>query len=1096
MQTPIIPLIKRKLSLRLLTSNPEAIRPIMKLKIILFTLTVILSGTIVNRAYSQEARISLSVKDKTLELVMDEIEMQTEYYFIFNQKQIDVTRLVTITADNKSLTDVLKELFRGTDVNFMVFDRKILLTPDSTTDMLPAVTGSKGKFTVRGTVSDGAAKATIPGANVIIRGTTQGVITNLDGAFQIEVPDESAVLQVSYIGYVKQDIPVGSQRVINVELQPGIELLNEVVVIGYGTTTREKITSSIITVDAAEMKSGVTSNPIELIKGKVPGLAIVNQAGNDPNSDPQVTLRGIGTISASSGPLVIIDGVYSTISDLSALSPNDIESFNILKDGASTAIYGTRGSNGVIIVETKSGLTDKTNVEYTSYYFTERPVNRPEMLNAKQYIALLRTQGYTEAETNKGFDTYWFDELLQNKLSYFQGLSFSNSQKNSSVRLSVGKKDHHGLAIDTYNKTTNFRINLTQNVLDKIDFNAIVSGSRTNQKLTNFNAFDEALKYDPTAPVYNEDGTFYELPGVGASNPLALLKQIDNNGIINRFNGSLEANIDITGNLDLNARGSSSIKNIDNSVFEHIDSRNSVISGVTGNATKYAEFSIENVFELLTNYSYSSGLHDAKLMGGYSFIENEMSSSYMSNSNFLTNAFGANNIGAGTFIQDGKATIESTRQKSRLIAFFGRVNYTFNTKYLFNASLRREGASVFGANNKWGWFPAISAGWRLSEEDFIKQLNLFTQLKLRAGYGITGRSQGIPLYQSLARIGHSGNAFYNGQWIGSYGPTENPNPDLRWEKTKEFNIGVDYSMLKNRLNGTIDVYNRLTVDLLGNFVTQTPPSIEPNIFANVGTIENKGIELSMFYNLVQERKFGIDLGVNYSRNMNEVLSLSNDKFKSDSILYADYGNVSSSLYILAKGLPLGTFYGFKAKGIDSDGNWVFEDLNGDGVIEETVDFTTLGNGLPEHLYSLTLNFRYSKMYLNVYFVGAAGFDVFNAKRLWYENTANAPSNYFSSILESPNSELDDRLRFSDYYLEKGDYLRLDNITLGYNFDNIRKIKMLNVYFTATNIINLTGYSGFDPEVGSGTIDGLTPGWDQQAYYPRSSTYQLGLNVHF
>lgn len=1068
----------------------------MKLKFILLTLIIIFSGVALKPVYSQEAQVSLSVKNKTLESVMDEIENQTEYYFIFNQKQIDVTRLVTINADKKSLPEVLTELFNETNVNFLVFDRKILLTPDATSGILPAIEAGKGKFMVQGTVFDGVTKGTIPGANVIIRGTTLGVITDLDGAFKIEVPDASAILVVSYIGYVTQEITVGSQRVINVELEQGIELLNEVVVIGYGTTTREKITSSIITVDASELKSGVTNNPIELIKGKVPGLAIVNQSGNDPNADPQVTLRGIGTISASSGPLVIIDGVYSTISDLSILSSNDIESFNILKDGASTAIYGTRGSNGVIIVKTKSGMSEKTNIEYTSYYFTEKPAKRPEMLNAAQYIALLRTQGYPEIETNKGSDTYWFEELLQNKLSYFQGLSFSKSQKNSSVRFSVGQKDHQGLAIDTYNKTTNFRLNLFQNVFDKVDFNAILSGSRTNQKLTNYNAFDEALKYDPTAPVYNEDGSFYELPGVGASNPLALLRQIDNTGIISRFNGSLEANIDLTKNLEISARGSSSIKNTDNSVFEHIDSRNSVISGITGNATKYAEFSIENVFEVLTNYIYTKGLHDAKFMAGYSFIENELSSTYMSNSNFLTNAFGADNIGAGTFIKDGKATISSAREKSRLIAFFGRMNYTFNTKYMLNASLRREGASVFGENNKWGWFPAISAGWRLSEEDFIKQWDLFSQLKLRAGYGITGRSQGIPLYQSLARIGYSGNAFFNGQWIGSYGPTENPNPDLRWEKTKEFNIGVDYSILKNRLNGTFDIYNRLTVDLLGNFVTQTPPSIEPNIFANVGTIENKGIELSLQYNAVQNKRFGLDLGINYSRNINEVLSLSNDKFKSDSVLYADYGNVSSSLYILAKGLPLGTFYGFKARGIDTDGNWVFEDLNGDGVIEETVDFTTLGNGLPEHLYSLTANFRYDKFYLNVYLVGAAGFEIFNAKRLWYENTANAPSNYFTTILESPNSELDDRLRFSDYYLEKGDYLRLDNVTVGYNFDNIKKIKMLSIYFTATNIMNLTGYSGFDPEVGSGTIDGLTPGWDQQAYYPRSSTYQIGLNVHF
>jgi TonB-linked SusC/RagA family outer membrane protein len=704
--------------------------------------------------------------------------------------------------------------------------------------------------------------------------------------------------------------------------------------------------------------------------------------------------------------------------------------------------------------------------------------------------------GYPASETDKGYDTYWFDQLIQKKLSYFQGLSFSKSQKNSSVRFSAGIKNHQGLAIDTYNKTTNFRLNINQSIFDRVELNAILSGSRSNQKFTNYDAFNQALQYDPTAPVYNADGTYYELSGVGASNPLALIKQIDNTGITSRFNGSLAANIEIIKDLKITLSGSSSIKNIDNSVFEDTDSRNSQISGVKGNASKYAEFSIENVFEFLTNYSYKIGSHDTKFMGGYSYIENEKSSSYMSNSNFLTNSFGADNIAAGSFLKDGKATMESTREKSTLIAFFGRMNYSYKSKYMFNASIRREGASVFGENNKWGWFPALSAGWRMSEEDFLKHINFINQLKLRAGYGVTGRSQGIPLYQSLSRIGYSGNAFFNGQWIGSYGPTANANPNLRWEKTKEFNVGIDYTIFKDLITGSLDVYNRLTIDLLGNYVTQTPPSIEPNIFANVGTVKNKGIEVGVSIKAIQKEKFGLNLSLSYSQNINKVISLSNDQFKADSILYGDYGNVSSSLYILAKGLPIGTFYGFKAKGIDTNGKWVFEDQNGDGKIEETVDFTVLGNGLPKHLYSFTANFTYDKFYLNIYFVGAAGFDVFNAKRLWYENTTNSPSNYFTSILKSPNSELDDRLRFSDYYLEKGDYLRLDNVTLGYNFEKTKHFKLIGIYVTATNILNITGYSGFDPEVGSGTGDGLTPGWDQQSFYPRSSTYQIGLNVNF
>ena len=1048
-----------------------------------------LSMQLYAKSYAQFEKINLKV-NSNLKEVFEQVEKVSDYRFVLKYDQSILDKKIDVNYTNEQIDRILDDLLKDTGFTYKVIERYIAIVPIGELN-----TVSQQQKSVSGKVAD-ITGVGLPGASVVIKGTIKGTITDVNGNYSLANIPMNGFLQFSFMGMKSQEAAVGNNTTINVTLVEETVGLDEVVAIGYGTSNREKITSSITQVNASELKSGVTSNPIELIKGKVPGLSIINQAGNDPNATPQVNLRGIGTISASSGPLVIIDGIYSTIADLNILSSNDVESFNILKDGASTAIYGTRGSNGVIIVKTKTGKSERTNIDYSSYYFTETPSSKPEMLNASQYVDLLRTQGYPSSETDKGSNTYWLDQLLQNKISSFHGLSFSKSQENSSIRISLGQKNHEGLAIDTYNKTTNFRLNYNQTVLDKVEFNAIVGGSRSNQKFTNYNAFDEALKYDPTAPVYNEDGTFYELTGVGASNPLALIKQTDNSGITSRFTGSLEGNIEIIPELKITATGSSSIKNIDNSFFEQIDSRNSQISGIKGNATKYSESSMENVFEFLTNYNFKFGSHEIKYMGGYSFIENEKSSSYLSNSNFLTNSFGANNIGAGSFIKDGRASMESTKEKSRLIAFFGRMNYFYKSKYLFNASLRREGASVFGQNNKWGWFPAVSAGWRMSEEDFFEPLTFINQLKLRAGYGVTGRSQGIPLYQSLSRIGYSGNAFFNGQWTGSYGPIDNANPNLRWEKTKEFNFGIDYSIFKNRVIGAMDVYDRLTVDLLGNFTSQTPPSINPNIFANVGTIRNKGVEFAVSIKAIEKEKFGLTLNLTYSHNNNKVVSLSNDQFKADSIFYGDYGNVSSSLFILAKGLPVGTFYGFKANGIDTNGKWVFEDQNGDGKIEENVDFTTIGNGLPKHLFSFTTNFTYGNYYLNLYFVGAAGLDVFNAKRLWYENTSNSPSNYFASILTFPNNELDDRLRFSSYYLEKGDYLRLDNVTFGYNFKNIKFFKLIGVYFTATNILNITGYSGLDPEVGSGTDDGLTPGWDKQSFYPRSSTYQLGINVNF
>ncbi len=1038
--------------------------------------------------HAQQLPGFIRVENMAFSEVLDTIENRTDYSFVLDYAQVEPYRDQRFTFSSNSITEIMEILTRNTNLEYRLINNHIILNEKKTVPDEPVK--------VTGRIVD-EEKLPMPGVSVYIRGTTTGTITDPDGNYEIGIGDaDEPVLVFSYVGYETEEIPVKQQRVINLELTPGFKTIEEVVIIGYGTANKEELTSAIIQVDESNFKSGPSNNPIELIKGKVPGLSVVNQAGNDPNASPQVNLRGIGTISANNEPLVIIDGVYSAVSDLYLLNANDIESFNILKDAASTAIYGTRGSNGVIIVKTKTGKSEATNLEYSGYGYMEMPSKKPEVLDNEQYIEILRSLGFPRSETDKGYNTYWFDELIQRKPSAFHNLSFSKSYENSSMRVSVGRKDHQGIALDTYNRTTNFRFNYNQELFDRVEFNTIIGGSRSDQRFTDYNAFDEALKYDPTAPVYNSDGSFYELPGVGASNPVALLSQKENKAKSDRFVGSLEGKVEIIPDLTLSVKGSTFLRSHKNTFFEDIDSRNSTLSGISGTAIISDEAFMENVLESIVNYRYSFDDQYIKVMAGYSFIENMRSTTSMTNRNFLTNTFGTDNIGAGSFLEEGRASMDSYREKSRLIAFFGRFNYSLESRYLLNASIRREGASVFGENNKWGWFPSVSAAWRISEEDFFSNAGSIDELKIRAGYGITGRSQGIPMYQSLSRIGYSGNAYFNGQWIGSYGPLENANPNLRWERTREINFGTDISLWKNRIGGSLDVYDRLTIDLLGDFITQTPPSIEPSIFANVGTVRNSGIEAAVSGAVVQRSRFNFNLEVSYSWNRNRVVALSNDQFQADSILYADYGNVAASLYMLAEDLPIGTFYGFKCEGISQGGDWVFQDMNNDDLIQEVIDFTVLGCGLPKHMYSFTTNFSFDRFYLNIYFVGAAGFKVFNAKRLWYENTTNSPSNYFTSILDYPNNQLDDRLRFSDYYLEKGDFLRVDNIAFGYRIRGKKYIKSVDAYVSATNLYTLTAYTGLDPEVGSGTGDGLTPGWDRRSFYPRTRIFQIGLNLKF
>ena len=1038
-----------------------------------------------NTVKSQSLKLTINFENASLAEALDKIENQLSVGFLIPSDLLKDQHKINMSFKDAPLETVLMKILDSDHYGYKLVGNNVVITRKI----------AEQPLSIKGRVTNSSGEPII-GVTVSIKGTTQGTITNLDGVYELENIPPDAELVFSFVGMKTQTIPVEGKSRIDVVMTEDRIGIEEVVAIGYGTARKEELTSSVFKVTPESFQPSAVNNPIDLIKGKVPGLTIVNQAGNDPNSTPQVNLRGIGTISANNEPLIIIDGVYGTISDLNMLNPNDIESFNVLKDGASAAIYGTRGSNGVIIVDTKSGLRDTSALEYNSYFYFEKPRRNPQVLNADQYLEVMRRLGYKTDQIDKGYNTNWIDQLMSDKLSSYHSLSFMNSSKKSDYRISIGYKDANGIILNTYNKSANFRLNFNNEINKWLKINGIVGGSRINQRFTNYSALDEAMKYDPTAPVYNPDGTFYEYPGVGPSNPVALLDQVNNSAINSRLNASLRSTFTINPELNLSIKGSSFIKDTENTFFEDIDSRNSVFTGIPGTATKGASFYIENVFESLVNYYHNFNKNSIKAMGGYSFIENTLSTSSMTNRGFVTNSLGAYDIGSGSYLTDGKATMESNKETSRLIAFFGRFNYSYAGKYLLNLSVRREGSSVFGVNNKWGWFPAISGAWRLTKEPFMKNLSFINELKIRAGFGITGRSQGIPNYQSLARIGADGNAYYDNTWITTYGPVSNPNPFLRWERSKEFNVGTDFTLFNNNVSGSIDVYSRVTADLLGVFNTQTPPSLEPTIFTNVGTVKNQGIELSLSFPVLHIGEFSWNSSLTYAYNKNEVVSLSNGNFGVEKIPYQDYGNVAASLYILTQGIPIGTFYGYKFDRIDDNGKWVFQDLNHDGKIEENIDYTYLGSGLPKHNYSLSGIMHYKKIDLSFNFIGAAGFKVFNEKRLWYENTANSPSNYLVSILDNTNSKLHDRLRFSDYYLENGDYLRLDNVSLGYNLKIRNVIHQMRIYTTVTNIMLLTKYSGIDPEVGSGTGDGLTPGWDTRSFYPRSSTFLFGIDIKF
>lgn len=938
------------------------------------------------------------------------------------------------------------------------------------------------------TTTDGTPLA---GVTVIVGEGPAGTTTDVDGRFELPGVTPGEQLTFSFVG-MQSRTAAASAEPMHVKLLEDAIAVKEVVAIGYSTIRKEELTSSVTRVDASDFNGGVTTSPINLISGKVPGLTIRNTAGTDPNAAPELQLRGVGSIRAGSTPLIIIDGVYSSMNDLQALNAQDIASFNVLKDASSAAIYGTRGSNGVIIIETKSAEVGRANIEYTSYYYTEHVARKLDMMSADQYLDYLERHGQSTANNDYGFSTDWTDELLRSNFSYYQGVSFSTSGKNSSLRASVSYRDSKGMVLRTGNEQLTGRINFRQDFFNRIlTIEGTASGADTKMQYTDYGAFMQAMVYHPTAPVYKADGSFFEYDGVGPYNPVAMLSQVDNRGERFNYTGNISATLRPVDGLKIVASASTNNENYESSKYVSRDSRYSELGNYDGSAEINDYFYKTNTFEAYADYSWTNNLHSVGVMAGYSYSQTKRTWSNAMNAGFLTDALGPNNIGNGTWLEDGRASMGRGEDESKLIAFFGRVNYSYKGRYLFNASLRREGSTRFGENNKWGWFPAVSAAWRISEEPFMQGVKAVDNLKLRFGFGITG-NQDIPLYSSISKYNDLGYAYINGSWQKVYGPTTNPNPDLRWEKNTEYNVGFDIGLWDSRLTASVDYYYRKTTDLLDWYDAQVPSSIYDTIFTNVGTLTNQGVEVALGWDAIRRDNLSWHLDGSFSYNVNELVSLSNDTYKANHIPYNTLSSPANgqTTYIFEAGYPIGTFYGLKYKGFNSAGKWVFEDYNDDGAYTED-DYTYLGCGLPKWNFSLSSTFAWKNLDFSFLFRGAADFMVLNTKRVYYENSVSLPFNLLESAIDSP---LNDSAVFSDYYLEKGNYLKLDNITLGYtfHFPKLSWLEHIRIYATATNVWTLTGYTGVDPEVGTG----LTPGFDDAGYYPRATTYLFGVNIKF
>ena len=960
---------------------------------------------------------------------------------------------------------------------------------------------------VTGKVKDSSGEPVI-GASVVVKGNnTMGTITDFDGNFMLDVPAKS-VLVISYIGYVTQEVPTAGKNSLEIVLKEDTKTLDEVVVIGYGTQRKGDVTSSVASVKADNFVKGAVKDVGQLIQGKVAGLAITNPNG-DPTGSTQIRLRGTNTIGgANTAPLVLIDGIPG---ELGTVAPEDVESVDVLKDGSAAAIYGTRGTNGVILITTKQAKgVDINQVEYNGYVSTSLIAKKLDMLNADEFRTLYPDQDH-------GADTDWIDEISRTPVSHVHNLSLMGGNSKTNYIANLNYASSQGIMKKSDFESFQGRIEVTHRMFDdKLKLKFGLFGKKNQMESTTSGGsfrgwvYGQATRRNPTDPVRNEDGTWNEnVSKFEYENPLALLYEAEGNVKKTqlRYNGNIVYNP--IKDLTLSAVFSYIRDNMNRGYGETLNHISALRDGLAGWSSVGAYTKMEKLMELTAQYNKEIGAHKFSVLGGYSYNETDFEELWIDNYGFQDDYFGGwHNIGIGSALKDGKANIGSKKTPTNLIGFFGRATYSFKNRYLLMGALRYEGASqLWGTDNAWGLFPSISVGWRITEEAFMKNQKIFDDLKLRVGYGVTGSQPKDP-FLGVAMLKYGSYAFVNGNWVQTIVPASNPNPDLKWEEKKETNIGLDFVSWGGRLSGSIDYYNRDVDGLIYEYGVPTPPNLYNKTMANGGTMRNRGVEVLVTVVPVQNKDFEWSTTGTFSLNSNKLISLSGSIFKSDYDYFntgtVEYSGQVADSHRVQVGESIGNFYGFKVVDVDSEGRWIYEDRNGELVNYK--DFThapedkhVIGNGLPKWYAGWNNTLRYKNFDLNVTMRGAFGFQIINGGRMNYENVKNSR---FENRLKSVNDLVfgkhtlspEVEPEFNSYYVEDGDYWKIDNITLGYSFGQVGKyIKSLRIYGSVLNALTITGYKGIDPEV---STDGLTPGYDTRDRYPSVRSFTFGVNVKF
>lgn len=952
-------------------------------------------------------------------------------------------------------------------------------------------------LTVSGTVKDTAGDLLI-GVTVQVQGTSIGTVTDADGRFVLQNVPSSSSLEISYVGMQTVVMPVDGRTNLDIVLREDTEILDELVVIGYGTQRRREITGSVTNVSAENFNKGVARDAADLLQGKVAGLNITTPSG-DVTVGSRIRLRGVSTLQNDQGPFVVIDGIPG--GDLQTVAPQDIESISVLKDASSAAIYGSRSAGGVILITTKRGSGVRTMVSYDGYMAVSTLANKPDLLTADEWRAYAReTERDASVYDRYNANTDWFDEITRAGITQNHGVSLSGGGSSNNYRASFNYLNREGVVRDNDLERFNFRFQLQQRAIND-QLRIGLTGSATMGEWNEANRYNFVLAYNmlPVYPVKLDNGEWFDSRDYDQGNPVR--NQTYNQDVRKNihFYGAGDISFTIFDGLDIKTTLYKDRHTEERSQYLHSETQAGRNDG--GYALRENKIWDKTLMEWTLDYTTTFGAsdrHRLNALAGYSWEENEYSFLKAANRNFTTDLLGANNLESGQGLRPND--VGSAKNMSRLISFFARAHYAYDERYMITATLRRDGSSKFGANHKWGIFPSVSAAWGISQESFMENVNWINDLKLRVGYGVTGNQAGLDPYKTLQLYGTSGTYYDNGAWLTAYKISQNANPNLKWEETAMFNIGLDFLLFNDRVNGTIEWYDKRTKDMLYTYRVPTPPYLHSDMMANVGDMKNTGVELALNIEAIRTRDFNWNTSLTLAHNRNEITRMSNDVYTTSRIMVGDAwvrGGSGRTTHVIEEGYPVGQFYGPEYVGISDDGKYIFLNKEGQEVNSVTAeDYTYIGSAQPDLTYGWNNQFNFKSWDLSFFFRGTLGNKVLNMGRMTYghpgyligANALNDPLIYQLKVVPE----------YSSLYVEDASHLRLDNFALGYTFNTngVNWLDRARVYVTGQNLFVLTNYKGLDPEVDENRNNGLAPGVEDREYYPKARTFSVGISLTF